>query len=110
MTFKKLIKWSLVIIRTYNITYQLYILQQLLKMVYKLLEQIVPYFQPDYTVTIINMIPKMSIKRDVPIVLGDITYEDNYDGDFNTRRAVIYTMTFATKTYLYESTETWWCY
>ena len=47
------------------------------------------------------MLPNMSIKRDVPIVLGDITYEDNYDGDFNTRRAVIYTMTFTAKTYLY---------
>ena len=47
----------------------------------------------------------MSIKRDVPIVLGDITYEDNYDGDFNTRRAVIYTMTFTAKTYLYGLSE-----
>ena len=43
----------------------------------------------------------MNIKRDVHIVLGDIQYEDNYDGDFNSRRAVIYTMSFTAKTYLY---------
>ena len=84
----------------YNITYQLYIFTATAENGLQIVEQIVPYFQPDYTVTI-NMIPKMSIKRDVPIVLGDITYEDNYDGDFNTRRAVIYTMTFTAKTYLY---------
>ena len=39
----------------------------------------------------------MNIKRDVPIVLGDIQYEDNYDGDFNVRRAVIYTMNLLQK-------------
>ena len=69
----------------------------------QILEQIVPYFQPDYTVTI-NMIPKMNLKRDVPIVIGNINYEDNYDGDFNTRRAVIYTINFTAKTYLYGPT------
>ena len=50
----------------------------------------------------------MNIKRDVPIVLGDIQYEDNYDGDFNSRRAVIYTMSFTAKTYLYAPTTSRW--
>ena len=66
----------------------------------QIVEQIVPYFQPDYTVTI-NMVPDLGIKRDVPIIIGDIQYEDSYDGNFETRRAVIYTMTFTAKTYLY---------
>ena len=87
----------------YNITYQLFIFTASAENGLQILEQIVPYFQPDYTVTI-NMIPKMNLKRDVPIVIGNINYEDNYDGDFNTRRAVIYTINFTAKTYLYGPT------
>jgi hypothetical protein len=66
----------------------------------QIIEQILPYFQPDYTVTI-NSIPSMNIKRDVPIILNSITYEDSYSADFTTRRAVIYTLNFTAKTYLY---------
>jgi len=84
----------------YNITYSLFIFTATAENGLQIMEQIVPYFQPDYTVTI-NMIPDLNIKRDVPIVIGDIAYEDNYDGDFNTRRAVIYTINFTAKTYLY---------
>ena len=43
----------------------------------------------------------MGIKRDVPIVLNNINYEDSYSGDFESRRAVIYTLNFTAKTYLY---------
>ena len=59
-----------------------------------------PYFQPDYTVTI-NVIPELGIKRDVPIILNSVNYEDSYSGDFESRRAVIYTLGFTAKTYLY---------
>jgi hypothetical protein len=43
----------------------------------------------------------MGIKRDVPIILNSIGYEDNYQGDFETRRALIYTLDFTAKFYLY---------
>ena len=43
----------------------------------------------------------MGIKRDVPIILNDVGYEDSYQGDFESRRAIIYTMSFTTKFYLY---------
>ena len=66
----------------------------------QIIEQILPYFQPDYTVTI-NAIPEMGIKRDVPITLNSVNYEDTYDGAFTTRRAVNYTLGFTAKTYLY---------
>ena len=66
----------------------------------QIIEQILPYFQPDYTVTI-NAIPEMGIKRDVPITLNSVNYEDTYDGSFTTRRAVNYTLGFTAKTYLY---------
>ena len=66
----------------------------------QVVEQILPYFQPDYTLTI-NDMSDMGIKKDVPIILNSISYEDSYDGDFETRRALIYTLTFTTKFYLY---------
>ena len=47
------------------------------------------------------MVPNLDIKRDIPIVLGNINYEDSYDGEFTNRRAVIYTINFTAKTYLF---------
>jgi len=43
----------------------------------------------------------MGIKRDVPIILNSVGYEDSYAGDFLSRRAIIYTLSFTTKFYLY---------
>ena len=84
----------------YNISMQLYIFTATAEDGLQIVEQILPFFQPDYTVTI-NAVPDLNIKRDVPIVLGNINYEDNYDGDFTNRRAVIYTLSFTAKTYLF---------
>jgi hypothetical protein len=66
----------------------------------QIVEQILPYFQPDYTVTI-NDNADMGIKRDVPLILNSVGYEDNYEGEFQQRRAIIYTMDFTAKFYLY---------
>ena len=66
----------------------------------QIVEQILPFFQPDYTLTI-NDMADMGIKRDVPIILNDVSYEDSYQGDFESRRAIIYTLGFTTKFYLY---------
>jgi hypothetical protein len=66
----------------------------------QIVEQILPFFQPDYTLTI-NDMADMGIKRDVPIILNDVSYEDNYQGDFTERRAIIYTLGFTAKFYLY---------
>ena len=64
------------------------------------LEQILPYFQPDYTVTMIES-TTMDTKRDIPFVLESVNYEDTYTGDFTSRRAIIYTLAFTAKVYLY---------
>ena len=48
-----------------------------------------------------NVVPELSIKRDIPIILNSVNYEDTYSGDFTTRRAVVYTLGFTAKTYLY---------
>lgn len=84
----------------YNIGFDLFIMAKNSDDGVQIVEQILPYFQPEYTVTI-NAIPDMDIVRDVPIVLGSTSYEDVYDGDFMTRRSIVYTFTFIAKTYLY---------
>ena len=84
----------------YNISYNLYSFTASAEAGLQIIEQILPFFQPDFTVTV-NVIPELNIKRDVPVVLNSVTYEDNYTGDFTSRRAVIYTLSFTAKMYLY---------
>ena len=84
----------------YNIDFELYILSKQSDDALQIVEQILPYFQPDYTVTI-NDNTDMGVKRDVPVILNSIAYEDDYQGDFASRRAIIYTLSFTAKFYLY---------
>ena len=84
----------------YNLEFELYIMAKQSDDALQIVEQILPYFQPDYALTI-NDMSDMGISRDIPIVLNSIGYEDSYDGDFTTRRALIYTLSFTTKFYLY---------
>ena len=84
----------------YNISYNLYSFTASAEAGLQIIEQILPFFQPDFTVTI-NAIPDLDIKRGIPIVLNSVNYEDTYSGDFTTRRAVIYTLNFTAKTYLF---------
>ena len=84
----------------YNIDIELFVMAKQSDDALQIVEQILPYFQPDYTFTI-NDQPDMGIKRDVPIILNSIAYEDDYQGDFTTRRALIYTLSFTAKFYLY---------
>jgi len=89
----------------YNISYTLYVFTATAESGLQIVEQILPYFQPDYTISV-NVIPEMNIKRDVPIVLNSVNYEDTYNGSFTERRAVIYTLNFTAKTYLFGPTST----
>ena len=84
----------------YNLSIELYVMAKQSDDALQIVEQILPYFQPDYTLTINDNV-SMDSKRDVPIVLNSISYEDNYQGDFTTRRALIYTLSFTAKFYLY---------
>ena len=84
----------------YNISYNLFSFTASAEAGLQIIEQILPFFQPDFTVTI-NAIPSLDIKRDIPIILNNVNYEDTYSGDFTTRRAVIYTLNFTAKTYLF---------
>ena len=84
----------------YNLEIELYVMAKQSDDALQIVEQVLPYFQPDYTLTIKDM-EDMGIARDIPIVLNSINYEDNYRGDYTERRAIIYTLDFTTKFYLY---------
>ena len=66
----------------------------------QIIEQILPYFQPDYTVTMIED-RTMDTKSDIPIVLNNVDFEDSYTGTLTSSRRIIYTLTFTAKVYLY---------
>jgi hypothetical protein len=89
----------------YNIDISLYILTKTQEDAMQIVEQILPTFTPEYTLSI-NAIPEMSVKQDIPVILNSITVQDEYDGDFQTRRFVTHTLTFTLKTNLYGNVST----
>lgn len=67
----------------------------------QLMEKILPYFTPDYTINV-NMIPEMGVVKQIPIILKSVNNEVDYEGDYNTKvRSVIWTLNFTVKGYLY---------
>lgn len=84
----------------YNIQMALYVYVKNQDDGLQIIEQILPYFNPDFNLSV-NAIPELGIKNDLPIVLDDISYEDDYEGDFNQRRAIIWTLTFTMKLNFY---------
>ena len=84
----------------YNVGFQLNILTKLQDDSLQILEQILPFFQPAFTLTI-DLVDQIGEKRDVPLVLNNISFTDDYEGDFDTRRALIYTLDFTAKTYMF---------
>ena len=67
----------------------------------QIIEQILPFFQPDYTVTMILDNTYMDTKRDIPFVLENVSYDDSYTGTLTSLRRIIYTLQFTAKIYLY---------
>jgi hypothetical protein len=84
----------------YNMQFELSIMSKLNDDALQIIEQILPYFQPAYTMTV-DLISTINEKRDIPVVLENITMQDDYEGDFTTRRVLIYTLRFTAKTYLF---------
>ena len=84
----------------YNFDLELFILVNNAEDGTQILEQILPYFTPEFTVTI-NTIPDMGIKADVPIVLNSASQSDEYEGELATRRTIIWTLSFLLKGFVY---------
>ena len=104
--FKKALTSSKTSIQTaympvpYNMEFELAIMTKLNDDMLQIVEQILPYFQPSYNLTI-ELVDEIREKRDVPIVLESVTMQDDYEGDFSTRRVLYYTLRFTAKTYLF---------
>ena len=88
----------------YNMQFELSIFTKLNDDALQIVEQILPYFQPAYNLTI-ELVDQIREKRDVPIVLESVTMQDDYEGDFSTRRVLYYTLRFTAKTYLFGPTK-----
>ena len=84
----------------YNFDFELFILVKNAEDGTQILEQILPYFTPEFTVTV-NTIPDMNIKADVPIVLSSSSVADEYEGDLSTRRTITWTLSFVLKGFIY---------
>jgi len=66
----------------------------------QIFEQIVPFFTPEFTVSV-NLVPSMNVKPDISIILNGTTVEDSYEGDFTARREILWNFTFQLKGYIY---------
>ena len=84
----------------YNLGFELNILVKLQDDGLQILEQILPFFQPGFTLSI-DLVKSIGEKRDVPMILNSINQQDDYEGDFATRRALIYTLSFTAKTFMF---------
>ena len=84
----------------YDIDFKLYIYVKNAEDGTKIVEQILPYFTPDFTTTL-KLIPDMNINMDIPTVLKTVEQTDTYEGSFQKRRAIIWTLTFTMKGYVF---------
>lgn len=84
----------------YDIQFQLNIMTKYNEDGTKILEQIVPFFKPDVTVSA-RLIDQLDIYVDIPIVLNSVSFEDTYEADFQERRALIWTLEFTLKGFFF---------
>ncbi len=86
----------------YNMSLALYIFAKNQDDGLQCLEQVIPYFNPDFNVTI-NDLPEMGIKRDIKITLDNVGYEDEYEGEFANRLSVVWTLNFTMRLNFYSN-------
>ena len=85
----------------YNLPIELSIITKFNDDMFEIIEQILPYFTPELNVTV-DLIKEIGEKRDIPIVLNDVSpFQDDYEGNYQTRRNLICTLSFTAKIYLF---------
>ena len=84
----------------YTMQFEMSIMTKLNDDALQIVEQILPYFQPSYNLTV-QLVSSIKEKRDIPIILENVTMDDQYEGNFTSRRVLLYTMRFSAKTYLF---------
>ena len=84
----------------WNIDISLYVVGTSDEDVWQIVEQIIPLFNPDYSIKV-KMLPELNVASDLPISLTSIALEDPYEGSPNDPRIIVYTLTFTAKTEFY---------
>ncbi len=84
----------------YNMQFELAVMTKLNDDALQIVEQILPYFQPAYNLSV-ELVESIKEKRDIPVILENVTMQDDYEGDFTSRRVLLYTFRFTAKTYLF---------
>jgi hypothetical protein len=85
----------------YNINFQLAIMSKTQEDMLQIVEQILPFFQPAFNITI-DLIETIGETRDIPIILDSVSPpDDKYEGGFDETRVIIYTLNFTAKTSLF---------
>lgn len=85
----------------WNINYNVYIMSRNIDDSLQIIEQILPFFAPDFSITIAEM-PGMNILRDIPVIFSGIHSDLVYEGGFDKTRVGIWTLSFVVKAYLYQ--------
>lgn len=80
----------------YNVNFVVYVMTKTQDDALQIVEQILPYFSPQYTITI-NLVPEMGIVQDIPINLNGVEISDTYEGAMESRREIVYTLAFTAK-------------
>ena len=89
---------------SYDIGMSLYVMAKSQDDGLQIVEQILPYFTPDYTVSI-RPVDTFNFSQDVPIILNSVNISDDYEGDYATRRVLIYQLDFTMKMKFYGPTD-----
>lgn len=84
----------------YNIQFELNIMGKIQDDVLQVVEQILPFFQPSYNISM-KFLPEVGEVRDMPVILNRVAFRDEYEGDYSTRTVIMYTLGFTVKTYLF---------
>ena len=84
----------------YNIGFRLSAMTQYNEDALQIIEQILPYFQPSFNMTV-DLVSSIGEKRDIPMVLEGINFEDNYDSGYEEKRVIVHNLEFIAKTYLF---------
>ena len=85
----------------YNIQFKAYVYCKNVEDGTKIVEQILPYYTPDWTTTC-ELIPEMNVVQDIPIILTNVEGpDDKYEGEYAKRRTIIWTFDFLLKGYFY---------
>ena len=80
----------------YNLQFDLTIMTKYMEDGTKIIEQILPFFKPEFTPSV-KLLDDLEHYIDVPIVLNSVSTEDTYEGSFEERRALIWTLSFTMK-------------